>query len=184
MQRIIRRRSRSGRAPSLDARGHRHPVAADRSRIHWPRRACRGDLDWITLKALEKDRGRRYGTAAELAADIERHLRHEPVSASPPDAFLPPPEARSAAPRRVHRGGGGFHRVGGRPRGHDHPGPARDTERRSRGEPAEAGRPRGPHRGRATRLRVEPAFPRGSHQRLEHLRSFRRGPFGQSVYGG
>ena len=48
------------------------------------RRELRGDLDWITLKALEKDRSRRYGSAAELAADLERHLAHEPVLASPP----------------------------------------------------------------------------------------------------
>jgi serine/threonine-protein kinase len=43
------------------------------------RRELKGDLDWITLKALEKDRARRYGTAAEFAADIERHLKDEPV---------------------------------------------------------------------------------------------------------
>jgi len=43
----------------------------------------RGDLDWITLKALEKDRGRRYATPTELAADIRRHLRNEPVQAHP-----------------------------------------------------------------------------------------------------
>src|SRR5215208_2258846 len=47
-------------------------------------RALKGDLDWITLKALEKERDRRYQTATELAADIERHLSHRPVSASPP----------------------------------------------------------------------------------------------------
>lgn len=47
-------------------------------------RALRGDLDAIVLKALEKDRDRRYGTAAELAADLGRHLRHEPVIARPP----------------------------------------------------------------------------------------------------
>ena len=43
----------------------------------------RGDLDWITLKALERDRGRRYGTPAELADDIGRYLRNEPVIARP-----------------------------------------------------------------------------------------------------
>jgi serine/threonine protein kinase/tetratricopeptide (TPR) repeat protein len=43
----------------------------------------RGDLDWIVLKALEKDRERRYGTAFELAADIERHLENRPVVARP-----------------------------------------------------------------------------------------------------
>jgi len=42
-----------------------------------------GDLDWITLKALEKDRDRRYGTPAELAADIERYLDNRPVEARP-----------------------------------------------------------------------------------------------------
>ncbi|HMB70752.1 MAG TPA: serine/threonine-protein kinase [bacterium] len=44
----------------------------------------RGDLDWITMKALAKDRSRRYVSPAELAADIERFLRHEPVIARPP----------------------------------------------------------------------------------------------------
>ena len=47
-------------------------------------RQIRGDLDWITMKAMDKDRTRRYGTASELAADIRRHLRHEPVVAGPP----------------------------------------------------------------------------------------------------
>jgi eukaryotic-like serine/threonine-protein kinase len=44
----------------------------------------RGDLDWIVMKALEKDRGRRYATANEFAADVERHLHDEPVVARPP----------------------------------------------------------------------------------------------------
>jgi len=42
-----------------------------------------GELDWITMKALEKDRTRRYGTASELAGDIARHLHNEPVLAGP-----------------------------------------------------------------------------------------------------
>jgi tetratricopeptide (TPR) repeat protein len=46
----------------------------------------RGDLDWIVMKAMEKDRTRRYATAQELAQDIERHLCNEPVAASPPSA--------------------------------------------------------------------------------------------------
>ncbi len=49
-------------------------------------RELRGDLDWITMKCLQKDRTRRYSAAAELAADIERHLVHEPVVAGPPGA--------------------------------------------------------------------------------------------------
>ncbi|HVS01240.1 MAG TPA: serine/threonine-protein kinase, partial [Thermoanaerobaculia bacterium] len=47
-------------------------------------RQLRGDLDWIALRALEKDRTRRYPSASELAADVERHLRREPVLARPP----------------------------------------------------------------------------------------------------
>ena len=43
--------------------------------------SLRGDLDWITMKALEKDRDRRYGTPSELAADIERYLENRPVVA-------------------------------------------------------------------------------------------------------
>jgi non-specific serine/threonine protein kinase/serine/threonine-protein kinase len=49
-------------------------------------RRLRGDLDWITLRALEKDRLRRYGSPSDLEADIRRHLEHEPVAASPPSA--------------------------------------------------------------------------------------------------
>ncbi len=44
----------------------------------------RGDLDWIVMKCLEKDRARRYETASGLAADIEHHLKHEPVTAAAP----------------------------------------------------------------------------------------------------
>jgi WD40 repeat protein/serine/threonine protein kinase len=44
----------------------------------------RGDLDWIVMKCLEKDRTRRYETVNGLARDIERHLTHEPVVARPP----------------------------------------------------------------------------------------------------
>jgi serine/threonine protein kinase len=50
-------------------------------------RELRGDLDWITLRALEKERERRYGSAAALAADIQRHLDDEPVEAGPPSAW-------------------------------------------------------------------------------------------------
>ena len=46
--------------------------------------AVRGDLDWIVMKCLEKDRARRYETANGLAADIQRHLDNEPVLARPP----------------------------------------------------------------------------------------------------
>lgn len=44
----------------------------------------RDDLDWIAMKAMEKDRARRYETAHELALDIGRYLNGEAVLASPP----------------------------------------------------------------------------------------------------
>ena len=44
----------------------------------------KGDLDWIVMKCLEKDRTRRYETANGIAADLKRHLNNEPVSARPP----------------------------------------------------------------------------------------------------
>ena len=60
-------------------------VAADRK---LPQRTSfaqvRGDLDWIVMKALEKDRRRRYETAAEFAADVRRYLNQEPIGARPP----------------------------------------------------------------------------------------------------
>ena len=49
-------------------------------------RHLRGELDWITMKALEKDRTRRYGSPSDLAADIQRYLRNQPVLAGPPSA--------------------------------------------------------------------------------------------------
>ncbi|MBV9769955.1 MAG: protein kinase [Bryobacterales bacterium] len=51
------------------------------------RRVVDGDLNWITLKALEKVRERRYSSAAELIADIQRYLEHRAVLASPPSAL-------------------------------------------------------------------------------------------------
>ena len=46
----------------------------------------RGELDWIVMKAMDKDRDRRYATANDLASDVERYLHDEPVQACPPSA--------------------------------------------------------------------------------------------------
>jgi non-specific serine/threonine protein kinase/serine/threonine-protein kinase len=61
-------------------------------------RQLRGDLDAIALKALEKDRSRRYGSPAELASDIQRYLRNEPVLATEPSLVY---KARKFARRHV-----------------------------------------------------------------------------------
>ena len=88
MQRIIRenepdkpstRLSTMG-TPLTDVAKHRR-VAPDALK-----KLIRGDLDCIVMKTLEKDRARRYETAHALAQDIERHMRHEPISATSPGA--------------------------------------------------------------------------------------------------
>ncbi|MBN2594728.1 MAG: serine/threonine protein kinase, partial [Sedimentisphaerales bacterium] len=63
-----------------DVAKHRHMQPGELCKI------VRGDLDWVVMKAMEKDRTRRYETANELAADISRHIADEPVSAGPPSA--------------------------------------------------------------------------------------------------
>ncbi|HVI85137.1 MAG TPA: protein kinase, partial [bacterium] len=50
-------------------------------------KAVRGELDWIVMKTLEKDRNRRYETAKDFAADVQRYLNDEPVQACPPSAW-------------------------------------------------------------------------------------------------
>ncbi|HXY37143.1 MAG TPA: protein kinase, partial [Planctomycetaceae bacterium] len=64
------------------------PAIAEHRRTELARlsKMFRGDLDWITMKALEKDRTRRYESASGLAADVQRYLNDEPVEASPPSA--------------------------------------------------------------------------------------------------
>jgi eukaryotic-like serine/threonine-protein kinase len=51
------------------------------------KRQVSGDLEWITAKAMEKDGTRRYNSASELAADIERHCNSEPIMAAPPSSI-------------------------------------------------------------------------------------------------
>ena len=78
------------------------------------KRALQGDLDWIVMKALEKDRTRRYETANGFAADILRHLAHEPVRGRPAEPGLPAAEVRAEAPRRGDRGEPGAAGAAGR----------------------------------------------------------------------
>jgi len=60
---------------------HRHMEPAKLTKL------VRGELDWIVMKPLEKDRNRRYETAKDFAADVQRYLADEPVQACPPKAW-------------------------------------------------------------------------------------------------
>jgi serine/threonine protein kinase/tetratricopeptide (TPR) repeat protein len=64
----------------LSISAQRHMEPAQLSKL------VRGELDWVVMKALEKDRNRRYQTASGLARDLERYLADEPVEACPPSA--------------------------------------------------------------------------------------------------
>src|SRR5450432_116183 len=89
MRRIIREQEPSRPSTRLSTM-----MAADLTTVAGHRQAqppklinlVRGDLDWIVMKALEKDRTRRYETANGFAADIQRHLNNEPVEAAAPSA--------------------------------------------------------------------------------------------------
>src|SRR5262245_25020730 len=65
--------------PAISA--HRHIEPAKLTKL------VRGELDWIVMKALEKDRNRRYETANGFAMDVQRYLADEPVQACPPSAL-------------------------------------------------------------------------------------------------
>jgi tetratricopeptide (TPR) repeat protein len=88
MRRKIREQDPPRPSTRVSTSGKTSPEIAERLRTDAPTLArwLRGDLDWIVMKALEKDRNRRYGSPAELAIDIERHLNDQPVLASPPSA--------------------------------------------------------------------------------------------------
>ena len=68
-----------GTLPSISAQRQMEPAKLTK--------LVRGELDWIVMKALEKDRNRRYETANGLAPDVQRYLDDEPVQACPPSAW-------------------------------------------------------------------------------------------------
>jgi WD40 repeat protein/serine/threonine protein kinase len=86
MQRIIREQDPVKPSTKLTTLGGRVEDIAKRhnATAEQLRKSVRGDLDWIVMKAMEKDRTRRYETASGLAQDLERHLDDEPVLARPP----------------------------------------------------------------------------------------------------
>jgi serine/threonine protein kinase/Leucine-rich repeat (LRR) protein len=87
MRRIIRDQEPPRPSTRLGALGHAEATAVSgkrKSSVPELTGDLRGDLDWIVMKCLEKDRSRRYETANGLAADVQRHLQHEPIVARPP----------------------------------------------------------------------------------------------------
>ncbi|HEV3166996.1 MAG TPA: serine/threonine-protein kinase, partial [Isosphaeraceae bacterium] len=89
LRRIIREQEPPKPSTRLSSLGAtRATVSANRKAdVRHLDRAVRGELDWIVMKALEKDRRRRYETANDFAADIQRYLSDEPVLACPPSAW-------------------------------------------------------------------------------------------------
>jgi tetratricopeptide (TPR) repeat protein len=90
MRRMIREQEPlrpSTRFSTLDAA--QQSTVAKRQQTEGPKliHLLQGDLDWIMMKCLDKDRTRRYDTANSLASDVERHLRCEPVTAAAPSAL-------------------------------------------------------------------------------------------------
>jgi serine/threonine protein kinase/Flp pilus assembly protein TadD len=88
IRRIIREEEPPRPSTRLSTLGQAATTVSTRRKSD-PRRLTqlvRGDLDWIVMKALEKDRNRRYETASALAADVQRYLADEPVEATPPSA--------------------------------------------------------------------------------------------------
>jgi serine/threonine protein kinase len=86
IQRLIREvePQRPSQRLLADAARGGHLAAARRLDTAGLARALRGELDWIVMRALEKDRTRRYATANALASDLRGHLAGEPVQAAPP----------------------------------------------------------------------------------------------------
>jgi serine/threonine protein kinase/Tol biopolymer transport system component len=86
--RIIREEDPPTPSARLSSLGDRLGEVASRRHIDpvGLAKVVQGDLDWIVMKAIEKDRRRRYGSALEMLDDVERFFRHEPVVARPPSA--------------------------------------------------------------------------------------------------
>jgi serine/threonine protein kinase/Tfp pilus assembly protein PilF len=89
MRRIIREEEPPRPSTRLSTMQQAHLSTIAEQRGLEPRRLSQqvhGELDWIVMKALEKDRGRRYETVSAFAADVQRYLSDEPVQACPPSA--------------------------------------------------------------------------------------------------
>ena len=127
MRRIIREEDPPSPSTRLTTLGQA-AVTVSAERQSDPKRLCRllrGELDWIVMKALEKDRNRRYETANELARDVDRYLHDEPVAACPPSSWYRFRKftRRHKTALAVAGADPVLHRVAGRRRGLGHPRP-------------------------------------------------------------
>lgn len=88
MQRLIREEEPPKPSTRLSSTGEQLTMIAKHRSVspEQLQRVVRGDLDWIVMRALEKDRGRRYETATSMADDVQRYLTDEPVEARPPSS--------------------------------------------------------------------------------------------------
>jgi serine/threonine protein kinase len=87
LRRILREEEPPPPSTRLSTLGQEAAATVSTNRRSEPRqlrRLVRGELDWVVMKALEKDRSRRYESASAFAADVQRHLADEPVEARPP----------------------------------------------------------------------------------------------------
>ena len=86
VRRLIREEEPPSPSAMVNTLGKAATTISTRRQVdpHKLRRLLRGELDWIVIKALEKDRDRRYATASSLARDIQSYLDDEPVEACPP----------------------------------------------------------------------------------------------------
>ncbi len=88
MLRIIREEEPPKPSTRLSTTAELHSIAANRaSEPNKLSGVVKGELDWVVMKALEKDRNRRYETANGFAADVQRYLSDEPVQACPPSTM-------------------------------------------------------------------------------------------------
>jgi len=89
IQRIIREKEPPKASTRLSTLGDTQTSIAEHRKADPSslRKELKGDLDWITMRAMAKDRTQRYASASELEADIERYIRHEPVVAGPPSTI-------------------------------------------------------------------------------------------------
>jgi eukaryotic-like serine/threonine-protein kinase len=86
MQRVIREEETPRPSTRLSSRKDSATIQAGYRGLDWKRlvKLLSGDLDWIVMKSLEKDRNRRYSTPGDFAEDVERYLHREAIAARPP----------------------------------------------------------------------------------------------------